>query len=154
MAPTQRSTVFLHSRLERTPWWHWMCVFSVRHEAADLADLVGRLVRYTLLWGSHMAHTSEVPHQCYQSVRFSPIGESTAHLIVLPSVTRVYVVSWHYLLHLHCPIQINLTLYADSTNSGSGVLSMTNDSASFAAESLMAGKFRCKAAQAGMDHNG
>ena len=93
-------------------------------------------------------HRSRLQHMY---VRFSPIGESTARLIASASATGIYVVSWHYLLHLHCPIQINLTCYADSTNSASGVLLMTDVTVSFAAKLLLAGKFRSREAQAEMD---
>src|SRR5215470_16352689 len=69
-------------------------------------------------------------------LRFSPIVESTARLIASASTTGVYLIPWHYLLQLHCPIQRKSTRCADSTNSVSGTLWMTNVSALFAARSL------------------
>ena len=144
MAPTQRSTVFLHSRLERTPRWPWMCVFLLPGSA--IAALAKRsmplYLRGSPIFASSWARKVFTDRRIHRAPDCVTIGH-----------TRI-VVPWHYLLHLHCPIQTNLTRYADSTNSASGVLSMTNVFASFAAESLMAGKFKCKAAQAGTDHNG
>jgi hypothetical protein len=84
--------------------------------------------------------TRALPTTC--RVRFSPIGESTARLIVLVSATEVYVVSWHYLLPLRCLTQRDWMLCGGSINSASGVLWMTHVTASFAARLLPASEFR------------
>jgi hypothetical protein len=82
------------------------------------------------------------------------MSESTARLIASIGHRHICVVPWHYLsLHLHCPIQINLTRYADSVNSASGVPSMTNVSASFGKNHYQPAN-QVRAAHAGMDHYG
>ncbi len=62
-----QTVVFLHSRVERTPVRNWMGFFSV----AGIGD----------------------PGYSTATIRFSPIGKSTARLIVLPLAGGVYVFS-------------------------------------------------------------
>jgi hypothetical protein len=82
MVSTQRMTVFLHSFVERTPWWHWMSVFSV---GASLIPVDA--ITHVSLTEAGIA----IPSYSTRLVRFSPIGESTAGPIVLPVVRDVYV---------------------------------------------------------------
>jgi hypothetical protein len=54
------TVVLLHSRVERTPQWDWMCVFSLGREAEDL---VGRAVLCTPLSVMRRRAESDAPYQ-------------------------------------------------------------------------------------------
>ncbi len=132
------TVIFLHSRVERTTQRRWMCVFFTQCEARGWSGGQSSACRFPISDGAHRVTRRTSPG----NVRFSPIAESTARLIVLESGASVYLLSWHYLLQLPCRIQTNWMRCGVWINSGSGVRSKTDVSVSFAAKSLPAGKSR------------
>jgi len=55
MVPMRKFTIFLHSRLERTRWWHWMCFFC-----GGVADARSRKATPLYLPGSSIPATAHV----------------------------------------------------------------------------------------------
>jgi len=138
------TTVFLHSRLERTPMGNWMWFFC----NTDGDHGLWNVGVHSSLPRSSIPVTAHSHHKIFTDRQIRRVPDCGA--------ARLWHISfsWHYLLPLHHPIRPDWMRCGGSINSASGVLWMTNVTASFAPKSLPAGKLRLLMVHTGTDSHG